>query len=104
MAESSDECPLECLSVAASPLKEGLKSSYFAHSLLRRVLQLERSIGSIMSKTEAMVCKLEGLERSKLKKKEPMSKLLDNMSKVGLFGPGCCDLSTLDLHLMPWVP
>ncbi|KAH0624374.1 hypothetical protein JD844_031779 [Phrynosoma platyrhinos] len=33
--------------------------------LLQRVLQLEHSIGSIISKTEALVVKLEGIERSK---------------------------------------
>ncbi|KAJ6661736.1 hypothetical protein lerEdw1_013258 [Lerista edwardsae] len=63
---------------SSSASEEGFQMCVF---LLRRVLQLERSIGSIMSKTEAVVCKLEGLERSKLKKKDPMSKLLDNMSK-----------------------
>ncbi|XP_026570283.1 polycystic kidney disease 2-like 1 protein [Pseudonaja textilis] len=38
--------------------------------LLRRVLKLENSVGGIISKTEALVIKLEDLERSKMKKKD----------------------------------
>ncbi|KAM3834677.1 polycystin-2-like protein 1 [Vipera latastei] len=38
--------------------------------LLRRVLKLENSVGGIISKTEALVIKLEDIERSKMKKKD----------------------------------
>ncbi|XP_058044069.1 polycystin-2-like protein 1 [Ahaetulla prasina] len=38
--------------------------------LLRRVLKLENSVGGIITKTEALVIKLEDLERSKMKKKD----------------------------------
>ncbi|KYO25132.1 hypothetical protein Y1Q_0001766 [Alligator mississippiensis] len=49
--------------------------------LLRRVLQLEQSIGSIASKIDSVVTKLEALERNKLKRKDLVGKLLDNISK-----------------------
>uniref|UniRef100_A0A8C3I6D8 Polycystin 2 like 1, transient receptor potential cation channel n=1 Tax=Chrysemys picta bellii TaxID=8478 RepID=A0A8C3I6D8_CHRPI len=51
-------------------------------SLLRRVLQLEHSIGSIVSKIDSVVSKLEALERNKLQRKDLVGKLLDNISKV----------------------
>uniref|UniRef100_A0A8C0GKI8 Polycystin 2 like 1, transient receptor potential cation channel n=1 Tax=Chelonoidis abingdonii TaxID=106734 RepID=A0A8C0GKI8_CHEAB len=52
------------------------------HSLLRRVLQLEHLIGSIVSKIDSVVSKLEALERNKLQRKDLVGKLLDNISKV----------------------
>ncbi|XP_043407852.1 polycystic kidney disease 2-like 1 protein isoform X2 [Chelonia mydas] len=51
------------------------------HGLLRRVLQLEHSIGSIVSKIDSVVSKLEMLERNKLQRKDLVGKLLDNISK-----------------------
>ncbi|XP_053166178.1 polycystic kidney disease 2-like 1 protein [Hemicordylus capensis] len=62
--------------------EEGFKT------LLRRVLQLEQSVGSIMAKTEAVANKLEGLERTKPKEKDPMGKFLDNKSKEEQFHQG----------------
>ena len=52
-------------------------------SLLQRVLQLEQSINSIGSKIDAVVSKLDVLERNKLKRKELLGKPLGNVSKVG---------------------
>ncbi|XP_039338641.1 polycystic kidney disease 2-like 1 protein isoform X2 [Mauremys reevesii] len=49
--------------------------------LLRRVLQLEHSISSIVSKIDSVVSKLEVLERNKLQRKDLVGKLLDNISK-----------------------
>ncbi|XP_074855560.1 polycystin-2-like protein 1 [Carettochelys insculpta] len=49
--------------------------------LLRRVLQLEHSLGSIVSQIEAVVSKLEVLERDKLQRKDLVGQLLDNISK-----------------------
>ncbi|OPJ84408.1 polycystic kidney disease 2-like 1 protein [Patagioenas fasciata monilis] len=49
--------------------------------LLQRVLQLEQSINSIGSKIDAVVKKLDMLERSKLKRKDLLGKPLDNVSK-----------------------
>lgn len=51
-------------------------------SLLQRVLQLEQSINSIGSKIDAVVSKLDMLERNKLKRKDLLGKPLDNVSKV----------------------
>lgn len=52
-------------------------------SLLQRVLQLEQSINSIGSKIDAVVRKLDGLERNNVKRKDLLGKPLDNVSKVG---------------------
>ncbi|XP_010154109.1 PREDICTED: polycystic kidney disease 2-like 1 protein [Eurypyga helias] len=49
--------------------------------LLQRVLQLELSINSIGSKIDAVVNKLDILERHKLKRKDLLGKLLDSVSK-----------------------
>uniref|UniRef100_A0A8C4P9Y3 Polycystin 2 like 1, transient receptor potential cation channel n=1 Tax=Dromaius novaehollandiae TaxID=8790 RepID=A0A8C4P9Y3_DRONO len=76
-------------SVFYRSLSSGLWSLWFANvatvfpSLLQRVLQLEQSISSIGSKTDAVVSKLEVLERNKLKWKDLIGKPLDNISKVG---------------------
>jgi len=47
------------------------------------VLLLEQSIHSIGSKIDAVVSKLEVLERNKLETKDLMGKPLDNGRKVG---------------------
>ncbi|XP_035400369.1 polycystic kidney disease 2-like 1 protein [Cygnus atratus] len=49
--------------------------------LLQRVLHLEQSINSIGSKIDAVVSKLEVLERNKLKRKDLMGKPLDSGRK-----------------------
>ncbi|OXB61354.1 hypothetical protein ASZ78_011976 [Callipepla squamata] len=51
--------------------------------LLQRVLHLEQSIHSIGSKIDAVVSKLEVLERNKPKRKDLMGKPLDDGRKVG---------------------
>ncbi|XP_037094616.1 polycystin-2-like [Pollicipes pollicipes] len=50
------------------------------NSLTRRVDRMEHSIGSIVSKIDAVLIKLEGMEKSKQKKKETMGKMLDQIS------------------------
>nr|XP_033799607.1 polycystic kidney disease 2-like 1 protein [Geotrypetes seraphini] len=50
-------------------------------TLVKRVQQLEHSIGGTVSKIDAVVIKLELLERNKLKRKDLMGKLLDNINK-----------------------
>ncbi|XP_020646855.3 polycystin-2-like protein 1 [Pogona vitticeps] len=52
--------------------KSSMVSEEAFQILLQRVLQLEHSVGSIIPKTEALVVKLEGLERSNLKNKDPV--------------------------------
>lgn len=56
---------------------------FVSPSLLQRVLQLEQSINSIGSKIDAVVRKLDVLERNNLKRKDLLGKPLDNVSKVG---------------------
>ena len=51
-------------------------------SLTRRVDRMEHSIGSIVSKIDAVIVKLEAMERAKLKRRETMGRLLDNITEV----------------------
>ena len=50
--------------------------------LSRRVDRMEHSIGSIVSKIDAVLVKLEAMERAKSKRRETMSKILDSISEV----------------------
>ena len=43
---------------------------------------MEHSIGSIVSKIDAVIVKLEAMERAKLKRRETMGRLLDNITEV----------------------
>ena len=51
--------------------------------LSRRVDRMEHSIGSIVSKIDAVLVKLEAMERAKSKRRETMSKILDSITEVG---------------------
>ena len=55
--------------------------------LSRRVDRMEHSIGSIVSKIDAVLVKLEAMERAKSRRRETMSKLLDSITEVWLFIP-----------------
>jgi len=50
--------------------------------LQRRVDRMENSIGSIVSKIDAVLVKLEAMERAKTRRRETMSKLLDSITQV----------------------
>ena len=50
--------------------------------LARRVDRMEHSIGSIVSKIDAVLVKLEAMEKMRLKRKETMGKLLDHLNEV----------------------
>ena len=52
--------------------------------LSRRVDRMEHSIGSIVSKIDAVLVKLEAMERAKSKRRETMSKILDSITEVCL--------------------
>ena len=52
--------------------------------LSRRVDRMEHSIGSIVSKIDAVLVKLEAMERAKSKRRETMSKILDSIAEVRL--------------------
>ncbi|XP_007562015.1 polycystin-2 isoform X1 [Poecilia formosa] len=47
--------------------------------LVRRVDQMEHSFGSIVSKIDAVIVKLEGMERAKLKRRDVLGRLLDRV-------------------------
>ncbi|TSK22501.1 Polycystin-2 [Bagarius yarrelli] len=47
--------------------------------LVRRVDRMEHSIGSIVSKIDAVIVKLEAMEQAKLKRREVLSRLLDGI-------------------------
>jgi len=49
--------------------------------LSRRVDRMEHSVGSIVSKIDAVIVKLEAMERAKIKRRETMAKLLDNIKE-----------------------
>lgn len=51
--------------------------------LVRRVDRMEHSIGSIVSKIDAVIVKLEIMERAKLKRREVLGRLLDGVAEVG---------------------
>jgi hypothetical protein len=49
--------------------------------LQSRVNRMEHSIGSIVTKIDAMLIKLDGMEKSKDKKRETMSKMLNAITE-----------------------
>lgn len=46
---------------------------------------MEHSIGSIVSKIDAVLVKLEAMEKAKLKRRETMGKILDSITEVSFF-------------------
>ena len=50
--------------------------------LVRRVDRMEHSIGSIVSKIDAVIVKLETMERAKLKRRDVLGRLLDGVMEV----------------------
>lgn len=51
--------------------------------LSRRVDRMEHSIGSIVSKIDAVLAKLEAMEKAKIKRRETMGMILDSITEVG---------------------
>uniref|UniRef100_A0A4W3J2G4 Polycystin-2 n=1 Tax=Callorhinchus milii TaxID=7868 RepID=A0A4W3J2G4_CALMI len=49
--------------------------------LVRRVDRMEHSIGSIVSKIDAVIVKLEAMERAKLKRRDVLGRLLDGVTE-----------------------
>lgn len=43
---------------------------------------MEHSIGSIVSKIDAVLVKMEGMEKAKVKRRENMNKILNSISEV----------------------
>lgn len=50
--------------------------------LVRRVDRMEHSIGSIVSKIDAVIVKLEAMERAKLKRRDVLDRLLEGVMEV----------------------
>ena len=46
---------------------------------------MEHSIGSIVSKIDAVLVKLEAMEKAKLKRRETMGKILDSITEVSFY-------------------
>lgn len=53
--------------------------------LSRRVDRMEHSIGSIVSKIDAVLVKLEAMEKAKIKRRETMAKMLDSITEVSIW-------------------
>ena len=51
---------------------------------------MEHSIGSIVSKIDAVLVKLEAMEKAKSKRRETMSKILDSITEVNILFVGTC--------------
>lgn len=49
---------------------------------MRRVDRMEHSIGSIVSKIDAVIVKLEAMERAKVKRRDVLGRLLDGVMEV----------------------
>nr|XP_056710991.1 polycystin-2 [Euleptes europaea] len=56
--------------------------------LVRRVDRMEHSIGSIVSKIDAVIVKLEAMERAKLKRRDVLGRLLDGITEDERLGHG----------------
>ncbi|XP_026160040.1 polycystin-2 [Mastacembelus armatus] len=54
--------------------------------LVRRVDRMEHSIGSIVSKIDAVIVKLEAMERAKLKRRDVLGRLLDGVMEDDRLG------------------
>lgn len=54
----------------------------FPFSMARRVDRIEHSIGSIVSKIDAVIVKLQTMERAEIKRKEVLARLLDGVTEV----------------------
>lgn len=50
--------------------------------LQRRVDRMENSVGSIVTKIDSVLVKLEAMERAKTRRRETMGKLLDSITQV----------------------
>lgn len=51
-------------------------------SLTRRVDRMETSVGSIVNKIDAVLIKLEAMEKLKMRHQEEMTKIIDQINRV----------------------
>jgi polycystin 2 len=80
--EDSDDEGSDAKSSHAGHTSNGISYEEFT-VLSRRVDRMEHSIGSIVSKIDAVLVKLEAMEKAKLKRRETMGKILDSIIEVG---------------------
>ncbi len=59
---------------------------------------MEHSIGSIVSKIDAVLVKLEAMEKAKSKRRETMSKILDSITEVCSIFLKCTNTHNVDFH------
>ena len=59
---------------------------YAFASLARRVDRVEHSIGSIVSKVDSVLLKLETMDKVKIKRRETMTQLLDIIGQQNISG------------------
>lgn len=56
--------------------------------------RMEHSIGSIVSKIDAVIVKLEAMERAKLKRRDLLGRMLDGVMEVS------CSAQSVHLHTL----
>ena len=54
--------------------------------MYRRIERTEKSVSGLASKVDGLVTQLERIERAKSKRRETMSKLLENITEVCVYG------------------
>lgn len=80
--DSADESDDEDSHTKSSRSGPSQSVSYEEFTVLsRRVDRMEHSIGSIVSKIDAVLVKLEAMEKAKLKRRETMGKILDSITE-----------------------
>ncbi|CAG5115064.1 unnamed protein product [Candidula unifasciata] len=79
-ADDSDDGDSGTKSLHTGPISSGVSYEEFT-VLSRRVDRMEHSIGSIVSKIDAVLVKLEAMEKAKIKRRETMGKILDSISE-----------------------
>ncbi|XP_076459207.1 polycystin-2-like isoform X2 [Babylonia areolata] len=79
-AEDSDDEGTATKSSRTGRTSNGVSYEEFT-VLSRRVDRMEHSIGSIVSKIDAVLVKLEAMEKAKLKRRETMGKILDSITE-----------------------
>lgn len=63
----------------------GLKMFHLFFSLSRRVDRMETSVGSIVNKIDAVLIKLEAMEKLKMRHQEEMTRIIDQIHRASFF-------------------
>ena len=56
--------------------------SHLCYSLVRRVDRMEQSVGTVVSKIDAVIVKLDAVEQAKAKRHETAVKVLNSLNEV----------------------